>query len=121
MRKTQYQPTYQSTSPALPTMRNVTLHTFSQVKSGALVVDYLRRENVEDDQLKSLQFVFHIMEKTAFIGAVKKMTHTRMEYTLDDAEDYSEMLLAMHKITDDLLLENSDVLLTKIEAEVERA
>ena len=102
-------------------MRNVTLHTFSQVKSGALVVDYLRRENVEDDQLKSLKFVFHIMEKVAFIGGVKKMTHKRIEYTLEDAEDYSEMLLAMQKITDDLIHENSDVMLVRIEVEVERA
>ena len=102
-------------------MRKVTLHTFNQVKSGDLVVDYLRRENVEDDHLKSLQFVFHIMEKPAFIGSMKKMTHKRIEYTLEDAEDYSDMLLAMQKITDDLLHESSDVLLSRIEVEVERA
>ena len=85
---------------------------------------FLARAGVEDDDVTSLQFVFHTIEKPAFIGAVqkiRKMTSTRIEYTLDGADaDYGKMLLSMQLVANSMLNETSDVMLGKIVVEVER-
>jgi len=106
-------------------MRNTTLHTFYRPQPGFSVVAAAGRAGVEDDDVKSLRFVFHLLEKPSFTGATKKMVRTQVEYELvakDDEDDYifGEMLNHMQLVLDDMLHESNTSLLCQIEMEVER-
>ena len=107
-------------------MRNVTLHTFKMPRLGFSVVASAGRAGVEDDDVKSLRFVFHVTDKISFSGAMKKMVHTRVEYELVAKEDendeiFGDMLRDMQVVVDDMLCPTKTSMLHTIEMEVVRA
>ena len=104
-------------------MRNTTLYKFDRLENTFSLVDALRlaRAGVNDDDVMSLRFVFHVMEKPTFIGSIKKMANMQIEYMLQDSPgDYSHMVLSMQLVVGDMLRESNESKLFKIEVEVER-
>jgi|APGre2960657468_1045069.scaffolds.fasta_scaffold00154_21 hypothetical protein len=87
-------------------------------KDGFSVINSLAKAGVEDDDVKSLVFIFHVMENPTFIGDMKRMEHRTIRYELEGAEEYDDMLDKMQNVIDDML--SKSFLLSKIEVEVER-
>lgn len=101
-------------------MRNVTIHTFSMLgKREFSVVDAFDSVHPDAD-LKSLRFIFHLIERPSFIGSIKRMANTSISYELEAVPSYHDMLQTMQEVVNDMLRESNTSGLIKIEVEVER-